>query len=317
MTRYSSPPPELAAAIASSAARFNVPADLLAGIWQREAGGAFPNPFVNSAGYGGLFGTRNGLASTQAQADEAASVLAAGLQASGGDVAQALSYYNSGKLQGGYTSVPGETTFGNVARPRGSATTVALVTRPRPGQATDQLVGSWYQFLTPGGALSGLEGAWQTLSGGASDVFGLLKLFTWFSEPKTWLRIVEFLVGVALMAGSVRMLAQLLAGGKAQLSVPGAGAIKKAFPEAGLLTTAAGAAAGGRSRRTPGRRRRSTSTARRPPDELAAARARTESERTKEVRARRRRHLEQARELRRDREKRERAAYFRGAADAS
>lgn len=92
-------------------------ADLLTGIWREESGSTYPNPAVNSSGYGGLFGTTDAFGSTQEQADLAGSILAEGLRQSGGNVAEALSYYNSGSLQGGYTSVPGETVFGTIAVP--------------------------------------------------------------------------------------------------------------------------------------------------------------------------------------------------------
>lgn len=108
------PPPVLAAAIANAANRYKVPPDLLVGIWREESGGTFPNPAVNPSGYGGLFGTPNWNAPTQDQANYAAQVLHNGLTASQGNVAQALSYYNSGRLSGGYTSVPGQTTTGTV-----------------------------------------------------------------------------------------------------------------------------------------------------------------------------------------------------------
>ena len=127
----SSPPAELQAAINAASAQYGVPADLLAGIWRIESGGNYPNSYVNSSGYGGLFGTRNWNASTTAQAATAAQVLQQGLIKSGGNVSEALSYYNSGKLVGGYTSVPGETTFGTVnvaSKVLGGATAAPNVT---------------------------------------------------------------------------------------------------------------------------------------------------------------------------------------------
>lgn len=91
-------PPELATAIQSAASQYGVPASALVGIWKKESGATFPNPYVNKQGYGGLFGTTNWNASTQAQADEAAKVLADGLSQSQGDLTGALSYYNTGKV---------------------------------------------------------------------------------------------------------------------------------------------------------------------------------------------------------------------------
>lgn len=116
-TQYAVPPPALLSAIDQAAREFSVPVDLLVGIWRTESGSTYPNPAVNSSGYGGLFGTRDPFGTTQAQANLAASILANGLRQSGGNVAGALSYYNSGKTSGGYTSVPGETTFGTIPVP--------------------------------------------------------------------------------------------------------------------------------------------------------------------------------------------------------
>lgn len=102
------PPVTLRDAIEKAAAKFRVPADLLAGIWRVESGSTYPNPFVNSSGYGGLFGTTNWNASTQNQADTAASVLASSLRSNKYEIADALHTYSGG----GYTSVPGQTTTG-------------------------------------------------------------------------------------------------------------------------------------------------------------------------------------------------------------
>ena len=96
-------PHELAGAISSAAARYNVPAQTLAGIWAIESGRTFPNPAVNHLGYGGLFGTTKWNASTQEQADYAAQTLHHLLVTHGGNMAAALHAYSGG----GYTSVPG------------------------------------------------------------------------------------------------------------------------------------------------------------------------------------------------------------------
>lgn len=71
-------------------------ASLLAGIWRFESRSTYPNPAVNGSGFGGLFGTTNAFASTQAQADTAAGILAAGLKKANGNIPEALSYYNTG-----------------------------------------------------------------------------------------------------------------------------------------------------------------------------------------------------------------------------
>ena len=96
-------PPELGHAIDSAAAKFHVPAKTLAGIWAIESGRTFPNPAVNSSGYGGLFGTTQWKASTQHQADYAALTLRHLLDTHGGNMAAALHAYSGG----GYTAVPG------------------------------------------------------------------------------------------------------------------------------------------------------------------------------------------------------------------
>lgn len=119
------PPPQLRDAIENAAAKFHVPADLLAGIWRVESASSYPNPYGLANGYGGLFGTSNWAAGpkievnpnlfttktptpTQDQADTAASVLAGSLRSNSYDIASALHTYSGG----GYTSVPGQTTTG-------------------------------------------------------------------------------------------------------------------------------------------------------------------------------------------------------------
>ena len=112
-------PPSLQSAIQQAAQEFGVPADVLYGQWQIESGASFPNPAVNSAGFGGLFGISqaqalaNGFSlrdpnTTLQQARVAASDLANNIAANGGSIAQGLYHYSGG----GYTSVPGQTTFG-------------------------------------------------------------------------------------------------------------------------------------------------------------------------------------------------------------
>lgn len=163
-------PPDLWTAIVKASRNYDVPADLLAGIWRIESGSTYPNPAVNSSGYGGLFGTTNGLASTQDQANEAASVLANGLRASGGNVSQALSYYNSGKLVGGYTSVPGQTTFGKVQIvPKGFTREVA------PGIPAGGPIGA---IASPVANLLGDISSWEKdlLYGAAAAAGGLMIL---------------------------------------------------------------------------------------------------------------------------------------------
>ena len=116
------PPAALTGAISSADQPYGLPDDLLTGIWRVESGSTYPNPYVNAEGYGGLFGTPNTtakgapynnfdlIASTADQASLAASILAADIQNAGGDIGRGLSSYSGG----GYSSVPGETTFGTL-----------------------------------------------------------------------------------------------------------------------------------------------------------------------------------------------------------
>ena len=110
-------PPELGQAIAHAAARYGVPASTLAGIWRIESGSTYPNPAVNSSGYGGLFGTTKWNAPTQEQANYAAQTLRHLLDTHGGNMAAALHAYSGG----GYTSVPGGGGGWNVGRGAGGS----------------------------------------------------------------------------------------------------------------------------------------------------------------------------------------------------
>lgn len=95
------PPPELQVAINSSSQKYGVPTSVLTRVWNVESGGNFPNPYVNSSGYGGLFGTKLWNAPTQTQSDYAASILATGYQKYG-NWEDALSYYRTGQPGKGY-----------------------------------------------------------------------------------------------------------------------------------------------------------------------------------------------------------------------
>jgi hypothetical protein len=113
---FSDVPKPLMALINKVSAKYGVPPDLMAGIWRIESGRTYSAGQVgtfNSKGYGGLFGTSvHGPHTAEGEADLAASILATGLKKANGNVAEALSYYNSGQLTGGYTSVPGQVTQG-------------------------------------------------------------------------------------------------------------------------------------------------------------------------------------------------------------
>lgn len=101
------------------------------GIWTRESGRAYPNPYSNGLGYGGEFGTRItaawGSSSQQRytpeppveqQANTMAQILAQNIASHHGDIANALLAYSGGS----YSSVPGQSTFGTWvgAKPNGT-----------------------------------------------------------------------------------------------------------------------------------------------------------------------------------------------------
>lgn len=202
MATFTKPPAELAQAIKQAAAKYGVPADLLTGIWRVESGSTYPNPAVNSSGYGGLFGTRDAFGSTQDQADLAASVLGQGFKASGGNVAGALSYYNSGRTTGGYTSVPGQSTFGSWNAATGVSDPGSIYQQPaRPGSASSvSFLGSAENAA--GGLAAAVEGPaslFSSLLGGATDIGGAFKFIGWLLSPKHWAMVLETLVGVALI----------------------------------------------------------------------------------------------------------------------
>ncbi len=260
MTAYASPPAPLAAAIASAAKKYNVPPDLLAGIWRIESGSSYPNPYVNSSGYGGLFGTSNGLASTQAQADESASVLAAGLRASNGNISEALSYYNSGRLSGGYTSVPGQQTFGNVAAPSFQPTSLGTTpaytrgARPDGGGGFESFLGDAEQgFLSAAGDIPGVS-IFESLFGSVSSVSDALKVFLWLFNPVHWLMAFEILFGSLLMVLGLFFLGSEAAGIGSADDIGGPRDVAKTIGLGALIPVAgearvAKAAAGGRARK--------------------------------------------------------------------
>ena len=98
-----SAPADLQAATSAAEAQYGLPSGILLGIWAIESGSTYPNPAVNSSGYGGLFGTTLWNGSTQDQANYAASILAGLIKQCNGDVGCALSKYSGG----GYSSVAG------------------------------------------------------------------------------------------------------------------------------------------------------------------------------------------------------------------
>jgi cell wall-associated NlpC family hydrolase len=139
-------PPELGSAIQQAAAKYGVPAETLAGIWRIESGSTYPNPAVNSSGYGGLFGTTKWNASTQEQTDYAASTLRHLLNTHGGNMAAALHAYSGG----GYSSVSGA---GGAWHQGGAASRMPL---GASGSAVTGL-GAWGAAMGPSAAGDGVD----------------------------------------------------------------------------------------------------------------------------------------------------------------
>ena len=201
-------PAPLWEAIVQASGQYHVPADLLVGIWRVESGSHYPNPYVNSSGYGGLFGTHNWSGSTQSQANEAASILANLLQRSGGNVSQALSSYSGG----GYTSVPGERTFGNVQNGIHNARSSLLGTIEHGAMTgVQQLPGA---TLVPSaiGAAGGIGAA-------AGDVLHPFKSFEAFFDFITSWRFVELVGGSLLVLLGLYLVARQF-GANAALPTP-------------------------------------------------------------------------------------------------
>jgi hypothetical protein len=126
-----------------------------------------------------------------------------------------------------------------------------------------------------------------TLLDAPSQIAGdISKVIGFVFNPADWLRIGYIIGGGVFVIGGLFILAKSVGATNVQGALGGS---------SGPAATAASVAGG---------------------PELAAAKLATQTERTKEVRARRRHHVERAKETRAQREERERKAYFRGAADA-
>jgi hypothetical protein len=127
-------------AITKAASKYGVTPQVLAGIWRVESGSTYPNPAVNSLGYGGLFGTTKWNAPTQEQADYSASILR-NLIRTRGNLHDALLAYSGG----GYSDVPGvsvprtpEQKAQDAVR-QGTATAQAQASSPAYVQATTDI----------------------------------------------------------------------------------------------------------------------------------------------------------------------------------
>lgn len=180
----------------------------------------------------------------------------------------------------------------------------ASITKPGSSwwSTAGKIAGDILQTATPGGLISGAGGLAHDIPGvgsipGVSTAASIIsapqtiandigKVIGFVFNPADWLRIGYIIGGGVFVIGGLFILAKSVGATNVQSALGGS---------SGPGATAASVAGG---------------------PELAAAKLATQTERTKEVRARRRHHVERAKETRVQREERERKAYFRGAADA-
>lgn len=247
MATYSgAPPADLTSAIDSASKTYGVPADVLLGIWRIESGSTYPNPYVNSSGYGGLFGTTDWNGSTQDQANLAASILAKQIKDTG-SLSSALSNYSGG----GYTSVPGQTTE-QAATSLGTAPSYSRGTRPAggggsvvsglfgdaEGLAGDALGGlnSGAEDIVPG--LGQVEGLFGSATGAIGDAKDALKVFLWLFSPVHWLMAFEILFGSLLMILGLFFLGQEAAGIESREDIGGVKDVAKTIGLGALIPVA-------------------------------------------------------------------------------
>lgn len=286
-------PIALLRAILVAAHKYHVPPDLLAGIWREESGSTYPNPAVNSSGYGGLFGTHDYNGTTQAQADLAASILRAGLIKSHGNIPEALSYYNSGRLQGGYTSVPGQISHGTVpgygGKKGGGGGVVSWAVNTvtgLPGAAESLVTNPVGTILGPiTGGISGAikEAALKAIDAGAIVGGGLV-----------------FVLGFVLIAADIGLSTR-------------AGKVAAAIPAGRVITSAARAKTAKSATKTstaesnlPNRREERA-------EEAHQSRMKTDKARRKDIRSR----TKYRRRTKAEQEAAEKKSYYKGATDAA
>lgn len=289
----SQPPAPLAAAIASAAGRYSIPPAVLTGIWRIESGSSYPNRYVNSSGYGGLFGTTDWNGSVQSQADLAASILNRLLAENGGDMSGALSRYSGG----GYTAVPGG----------GAPAYGSRGTRPGGGGGVTGFLGGLAHSVA-----SPFESAWNDTVGAMGSVVDFLKVMAWLVNPLTWLRAAEFLAGFVLMLAGLFFYGSAT-GGRSPASksaplakLPGLGPIATGIVKGMQGTRKARVAAGQKKQRAAAASTREQRTSEMHTERVRTQRARTASI-ARQARTRRRTRQEQ--------EGAERRAFVRGATE--
>jgi hypothetical protein len=295
-------PLALLRAIFVAAKKYNVPPDLLAGIWREESGSTYPNPAKNSSGYGGLFGTSDAYGTTQAQANLAASILHNGLVQSKGNVAEALSYYNSGKLSGGYTSVPGQVTTGTIAGYGGKPTKGGKSTLGEIESVGGSVAGVVTNPLGAVGSLLG-KGAGAVTGGIASEIDkGVMDIV--YAGAILGGGLV-FILGFVLIAADIGLSTRA---GKIAAAVPAGRFVARAARSkaAGGSTSKAGTGTSKPQSNIPGRKEERA-------EEMHKAKLSTEKAKATELRTRQKNR----RRTRAEQSKAEQSSYYAGARDAA
>lgn len=212
-------PKQLQTAIGNASAKYAVPKDLLTGIWRVESGSSYPNPYANGLGYGGLFGTQvaqpfgnasttryfpnvGGPSQVQSEADTAAQILGKQIVLNNGNISAALHAYSGG----GYTSVPGQTTF-SVSKTQLGRIAGRTNTLPT-GAPSIGIVAPPFDIAAAGAGASAVGLAGESLGVAISSgaVKNPLDVFSWLAANS--LRGLEIIGGILLAVLGLYLLAR-------------------------------------------------------------------------------------------------------------
>ena len=230
-------PPDVPAplwrAIVKAGNKYDVPPSILASIWRGESGSTYPNPYKNSLGYGGLFGTKLWNGSTQAQANYAASIFHNALVTTHGNILEANGIYATGKPTPGvygHAGIPTGTVPGYGGKGGFSVVNVATDV----GSAVVNPVGT-----AAGAVVGGIGGIAHDIASPVESVVGGFKSIT------DAISFVFSINGLEVIGGGIMMLMGLyLLAKQVGLADGIAGAaLTAAAPEAAVAANAAGAAA--------------------------------------------------------------------------
>lgn len=308
--RSAPPPPGLVQAVNRASKLFHVPAAVLIGIWRGESGSTYPNPAVNSSGYGGLFGTKLWNGSTQAQANYAASILHNALVSTKGNLQQALNIYQTGSpSKGSYSIQPfGVRTAGIILKGYGSKGNSSFGSVPVKTQTPSKTKISKVlnQYLS--GNISKKKA--EKILGGATisdNTFGSLGNLAHDLSPATWIDKLIYALAVG-GGGLVTILGLLLTAADIGLSTR-AGKVAAVIP-AGRLVTKAARPVTSRTERRAATESRANEERRK--EERHTADVKLKQAKATEVRTRQRNR----RKGKKEQEAAETKAYYRGATDA-